>query len=244
MTQKNTEQIRTYYTKAKVVGTYNTRRFAGVGGDYINKSEIAAIIDTVSYANPTPHTVLDLGAGRGRLSLPLKKRGLTVYCLDSSHSMINALRRYFPKAQRLEQSVFDKLKSSMKYDLCTSLRFYDHFSLIDQQKILHNILPSLAKNSQIIFACLNSASWESWLGKMVSYGRYNYYYSHAEYLTMFKKLGLRGVLVQTKFFLPRGIFLYVQKIPGLTPLFMWVDRLLIALRPRSGALFVYLLSRS
>lgn len=245
MDKKQKEEIKDYYKKEKVVKSYDTRRFEGIGGKYINDNEVLPIISILKDLNLEKGlSVLDLGAGKGRLSIPLKKLGCEVYCLDSSQEMVKHLGKDFPKKQILLQSIFDSIETNEKFDVITSLRFFDHFDIKDQRKILKNVLKRLKKGGYIIYASLNKNSLEGFLSKFFSYGRVNFYYSDEEYRRLFKSLGLKIISREGSFFLPRGAFLFLQKIPICTQVFKFLDKFLIGIFGKLGALYVYLVAES
>jgi SAM-dependent methyltransferase len=69
-------------------------RFADVYDDwYQDVSDVEATVDhVVAVAAPRGGRVLELGAGSGRLAVPLARRGLDVWAVDASAAMIERLR--------------------------------------------------------------------------------------------------------------------------------------------------------
>ncbi len=69
-------------------------RFADVYDDwYQDVSDVEATVDHVAaVAAPRGGRVLELGAGSGRLAVPLARRGLDVWAVDASVAMIERLR--------------------------------------------------------------------------------------------------------------------------------------------------------
>jgi SAM-dependent methyltransferase len=62
-------------------------------GWYQDVTDVAATVERVAaLAGDPPGPVLELGAGSGRLALPLAARGLEVWALDASPAMIERLR--------------------------------------------------------------------------------------------------------------------------------------------------------
>lgn len=243
MPKKTKNQIFEYYSRSNVVTTYDDRRFSGPGGNRINQTEVGEVVKAIDRVGLKKNSILDLGAGRGRLSLPLKKSGYEVFCLDSSQDMIKVLKKNFSKDHLLTQSIFDPIKLTRKVNIISSLRFFDHFSLSDQKKILQNIDKKLSKDGYIIFACLNKNSLESKVARFFPYSRYNYFYSDHDYRKMFKGVKFEVLSRKSCFFFPRGSFLYAQKMPGVFSLVNVLDYLLIKLFPGAGAYFVYTLHR-
>ena len=149
MKRKNKKEIQKYYQINDVASTYDDRRFVGKGGEYINSTEVKTTLNIMKKClRVDSPKILDLGSGRGRLSIPLKKAGYNTYCLDSSVSMLSFLTKEFGREHIYIQSVFDKLPSNNKFDGVTSLRFFDHFDEADQIKILINVSKSLKKDGK------------------------------------------------------------------------------------------------
>lgn len=69
-------------------------RFADVYDDwYHDVSDVASTVARVAaLARPRGGRVLELGAGSGRLAIPLAERGLDVWAVDASAAMIDRLR--------------------------------------------------------------------------------------------------------------------------------------------------------
>ncbi len=244
MQRKNYKQISAYYQRQMVAQSYDKRRFHGIGGEYVNRSEINAVLTAVKINLPTNSPrILDLGAGRGRLSIPLKSAGYRVSCLDASHSMLQFLNKDFKRSNVYIQSVFDPIITKDKYAGITSLRFFDHFNSKDQRKIIANTSKHLDRNGLYFLVVLNSSSLEYLASFLYPYGRYNYYYSHLDYLKMASSLNLNVKSTASAFFLPRGLFLHTNKLPFLQRILISLDQWLTKLLPQFGAMRIYILSK-
>ena len=245
MHKKSINNIRGYYSKKEVVRDYNSRRFRGFGGKYIEQIEVDSNLGLlITHLKPHPSIkILDIGAGRGRLSLPLSKQGYQVYCLDSSLEMVKILRKIFPGRSVFLQSAFKPIKTSIKFDAIVALRFFDHYRISDQKELLSNFYNNLKKGGYIVFCVLNKNSSEYLMSKYLYFGKVNFYYSDSEYRKMLESLSLRIVDFESKFFLPRGIFLYSQSIPFLATFLMRLDYWLNKLMPRQSALLIFLLRK-
>ncbi len=240
--KKNAKQIGSYYEKKDVVETYNRRRFAGKGGSYISRQEIEPALELLSDTLEPNAFVLDVGAGRGRLSLPLKKKGFTVFCLDLSTEMLTYLSKYIPKQRLINQSVFEPIKSKNKFDAITGLRFFDHFTYDDQLKIIKNLKKKLKKNGSMVVIALNKHSLESAISGLFPYGRYNYFYSDQEYNRLFKKAGFKVIARQSSIFIPRGLFLKLSRYSAVISLLTVIDQLLKKTFPQLCAVYYYRIS--
>lgn len=245
MAKKNASEIKTLYSGKRVVKEYNQRRFRGFGGKYIQANEVDSNLRLlISYLEPrSSKKILDVGAGRGRLSLSLSRNGYEVYCLDSSSEMVDILKKIFPKRNVYLQSAFEPIRTSIKFDAITALRFFDHFSVADQKKILSNVNKNLKKGGYIVFCALNKNSAEYLLSKVLYFGKVNFYFTYSQYKKMFESLGLNIVEFKSKFFIPRGVFLYLQDIPFVTTFLIRLDFWLNKLMPRQSALMIFLLRK-
>lgn len=240
MSKKSNKQIKSYYIDKKVVETYDDRRFSGLGGFYISMNEYTPILEMITKKNVN---VLDIGAGRGRLSIPLLNAGHQVYCLDSSQTMVDHLSQYFPINNIKKQSVFDPISFKTKFDLITSLRFFDHFSLSDQKMIILNLSNNLKNDGRIIIPTLNKNSSEGILAKLFPYGRYNYFYTYSEYKKLFDSLDFEIVDFKSKFFLPRGIFLKMNKNMTLLSILFFFESIFSKLFPKINSYYYFVITK-
>lgn len=232
--KKNSSDISAYYKKKSVVSGYDTRRFSGDGGNYINLQEILPIIERVKTTGHDGLEVLELGAGRGRLTKHLLNSSLSVTCLEFSEAMVSILSQKFDQVQILHQSAFDTLKVSKKFEIITALRFFEHFSLEDQEKIIRNLVPSLTDSGRIIIPTMNPYSLEYVFSMIFPYGRYNYFYTRNEYRQLAEKVGFEESNYQTAFFIPRGIFIKVSSIKIVVSILIFIDKLFLQMFPNWG----------
>lgn len=244
MKRKNKKEIQKYYQINNVASTYDDRRFVGKGGEYINSTEVKTTLNIMKKClRVDSPKILDLGSGRGRLSIPLKKAGYNTYCLDSSVSMLSFLTKEFGREHIYIQSVFDKLASNNKFDGVTSLRFFDHFDEADQIKILINVSKSLKKDGKFFLSGLSSSSLEYLVSFLYPYGRYNYYLPPSAYSKIFAKAGLRLTTYDSAFFIPRGVFLHTNNYPKLQSILVAIDSFMIRLLPSLGAMKIFALEK-
>ncbi len=243
MSKADLIEIKKHYSEGGVVKEYNRIRFGGIGGRYINDNEISPNITLLksTFKNPSKIKVLDIGAGRGRLSHPVKKLGFDVYCLDSSKEMVKVLRKVISRKNIFIQSAFERIKSQDKFNVVTAMRFFDHFKLSDQKKILLNVKKNISKNGYVLFSALNAQGMESLVSSLFYFGKVNFYYPHSDYEKMFKDCGFKVVAREDKFFFPRGVFLRLQNISFLVKPVIFLDILLSKVFKSSCSYFVYLL---
>lgn len=244
MKRKNKKEIQKYYQINNVASTYDDRRFIGKGGEYINTTEVSTTLNIMKkILRVDSPRILDLGSGRGRLSIPLKIAGYDTYCLDSSLSMLSFLAKEFHRDHIYIQSVFDKLPAGKKFDGITSLRFFDHFDEADQIKLLKNVSKSLKKDGKFFVSGLSSSSLEYLVSFLFPYGRYNYYLSTSVYNKIFEKAGLKFITYESSFFIPRGVFLHTNNYPKLQRILISIDTFMIRLLPPLGAMKIFVLEK-
>lgn len=237
MNKNDKKEILEFYTKDLTVKVYDKKRFSGKGGQFVNSIERGSIVKFIEKSK----SILELGPGTGRLTVLLSRNSPLLFALDSSKEMLKILKNKLKKISIINQSVFDKIKLTQKVDVVTGLRFFDHFSLNDQHKILKNILPNLKKNGYIIYSSLNSSSLESVLSVFFYFSKTNYFYSFDEYEKLFKKLNLYIVTSKTYFILPRGIFLRAKKNDVFYKFIVSIESLLNKIFKHNGALFTFVL---
>lgn len=245
MNKANVNEIKDFYSQGEVVKSYDITRFGGLGGRYINDSEVNPNIELLKerFGENKKIKVLDLGAGRGRLSGPIKKSGFDIYCLDSSNEMVKYLKKTVSAKNIFIQSAFDKVKTPTRFDAITALRFFDHFKLNDQKKILLNVKKSMKKNGVVVFSALNKNGIESLLSRFFYFGKVNYFYSDEDFRKMFASCGFNVLSRKQKFFFPRGVFLKTQKNYFIGRASISFDSFLSKVFPNSCSYFVYLLER-
>ncbi len=237
MSKKKPLQISNYYKKQDVVESYDTRRFSGIGGKYINTTEVTSLMAACP-SNTSHKTVLDVGAGRGRATIHLKEEKYLVSCLEFSEEMAAVLKNTVKPKKIFKQSVFTPLPKNEKFDVITSLRFFDHFDIKNQHTILSLLVKNLEPKGVLVLTLLNKNSLEGILSSFFPYGRYNFYYHSNEYNLLFKKLGLKQIAKTEAFFIPRGFFLALQNIPGIANILIGLDKFLTSLFPSLTALQV------
>ena len=241
MIKSSVPKFESYYTKRRVVASYEEKRFKGFGGKYVDENETGLIVEMTKSYDREGRRVLDVGAGKGRLAMALRKVGFDVFCLDSSPEMIKILKKYFSNDRIFLQSAFDPININFKFDSITSLRFFDHLELENQKKVLENLVGYLEKRGFLTYSALNKCSLEALLSKYLSYGKQNYFYGDNDFRKVFKNLGLRVRLARGRFFLPRGVFLHLTKIPYLLQILILLDRSLSTIFPKFNSYLVYLL---
>jgi 2-polyprenyl-3-methyl-5-hydroxy-6-metoxy-1,4-benzoquinol methylase len=245
MSKVSAKEIKRIYSLSSVVDNYDRLRFSGIGGKYINYLELNSHISLIKKAlhSRKGAKVLDIGAGRGRLTKHLVGLGYNVYCLDSSTRMVRQLAKILPKENIFLHSAFDKLRVPFKFDLVTSLRFFDHFDIEDQKKIILNFRNNLNDDGLFVFSALNKNSLEFLFSKIFYFGKVNFYYADEEYRKMFNQCDFSVIDFLPVFFIPRGIFLRFSFSSFLVWILIYLDLFLRIFFGRYSCLYVYLLKK-
>lgn len=235
--KKTTKEILNFYQDKTVVKVYDNERFSGFGGNYLDSVETSSIERYINKGE-----VLELGPGTGRLTFILKnKEGVILTCLDSSLEMLKLLKKKVKITNVINQSIFEKIKINKKFDYITALRFFDHFSINDQDKILKNIIPRLKKNGKIIYSALNKNSTESFLSTFFYFSKTNYFYSFDEYKRIFSRNKLKIVSCTSNFMIPRGVFLRFKNNNIMFKLLKLVEKISLSIFDKYGSLYTFVL---
>lgn len=235
--KKSTKEILRFYQDKDVVKIYDNERFSGYGGKYLNSVETKSISKHVKDGS-----VLELGPGTGRLTVVMKNnKSIELTCLDSSLEMLKLLKKKVKVNSIINQSIFDKIKVSKKFDYITALRFFDHFSISDQDKILKNILPKLKSKGKIVYSSLNRNSSESWLSSLFYFSKTNYFYNFDEYNKLFKKNNLNIVTYSSSFIVPRGVYLRFRSNSIAFRMIRLFDEKMSSILVKNGSLYTFVL---
>ena len=82
------------YQQGSYAGRYDEEKFGGAFGRYLREQEVKTYL---AWVPADARTVLDVGAGTGKLALPLAARGHAVTALDASEAMLEVARRQAEK---------------------------------------------------------------------------------------------------------------------------------------------------
>lgn len=118
---------RDYYSEPDVALDYDRWRFAGPGGQYVDRSERHAVLELLRDLPPSAR-ILDLPTGTGRVAEALADAGWSVVVADASLPMLALTAR---RVSSLRGSVaLDATATSFRsgsFDAVLSVRFYFHF---------------------------------------------------------------------------------------------------------------------
>lgn len=121
---------------------------------FAESNDIAFFIELAQHAK----SVLDIGAGTGRVAIPLTEEGLEVYCVEQSPAMIDvfvAKVAQFPEAEekislvRDNAAMFDLRRT---FDLVIMADVFDHFRTDKvRYKVFQNIHRHLKRDGVLVF---------------------------------------------------------------------------------------------
>lgn len=124
-TIKSSLRKRQFYAQPQVASAYETLRFGGASGAWVNAREINLVLAFL----PAAGRVLDLGCGTGRLANALAPRQ-SVFGVDTSNAMLaQARERTGPVFAQAD--AFTLPFADAAFDAVTALRFAFHFESLD-----------------------------------------------------------------------------------------------------------------
>jgi ubiquinone/menaquinone biosynthesis C-methylase UbiE len=129
-------------------------RWADVYDDwYRREGDVEATVERVVAIAGEGARVLELGAGTGRLAIPLAQRGLHVVALDASAAMLDRLRAK-PSGDAVETVVGDMADVAVDGSFALALvAFNTFFNLTtqdDQQRCLRNVARALDSGGALL----------------------------------------------------------------------------------------------
>ena len=102
--------------------------------------------------------VLDIGAGTGRIAIPLAKRSLKVYCVEPSKSMLEVFKRKLEKLHELKSKLkiieadATNFRIDKEFNYAYMSGVFDHFLTKEQRlEALRNIRNHLARDGILVF---------------------------------------------------------------------------------------------
>lgn len=154
--------IKAYYAKrVKYYDMINAFKFRETD------EELRFFKRTLKKYNKTVRTILDVGCGTGRHSIPLSEMGFKVVGIDSSKEMLDVARKKIKKSNkniRLEMADLRTYESRSKFDcvLCADASlaiFIEKGALV---KALKNINKNLKESGIFFYDVWNYAEYKDW----------------------------------------------------------------------------------
>ena len=90
-------------------------------------------VETISSLHPAPAAVLDVGAGTGRLSIPLAESGYSVTAVDPSRAMLDQLTHRSPGEVKTHVSAIETFAIDEQFDLAVCVFTVSSYWLTEAQ---------------------------------------------------------------------------------------------------------------
>lgn len=161
---KMTENSKEYYSKAEVAKKYDENRFSTRGGKMFDAFERGVVVSNLP-KNPENVKVLDAGAGTGRFTIEIAKRGFNVVACDYSLEMLDIIKSKI-KELHLEHYVTlskqDITKLTFKddeFDFICCIRVFVNLDTKENiVKVLRELVRVCKPKGIIVFDIVNSKS--------------------------------------------------------------------------------------
>lgn len=225
---KTRSSIKDFYKSNLVVDNYILRRFKGTGGEFVNHTEIGLMLQNFP-SNLSDKTIMDLGAGTGRLTLEiLKLKPKQIIAVDPSKEMLSRLHKIKNKFFMVILGKAEKLPfKNEEFDIITSLRLFEHLESKTFVRSINEISRVLKPNGLLIINTVNKLSLEGLFIRIFGYSSspvfptYNPEIVQIIKNTRFHPYKKNGYA----FVLPRGLFLH--SYTPVAKLLIFLEKLLI-----------------
>lgn len=217
-----------YYKESKIANSYFRRRFSGRGGEYINKVELAMMVEGLP-KDLKKITILDLGTGTSRLTLRLLDLGVgSVIAVDPSEQMLSFLKETKDKRLKVHVGSAEKIPiPDAQCDAVVALRLFEHFDEVNIKRFFIEINRVLKSKGLLIFNTVNSHSLEALLIKLSGYSSSKVYpISKLRMKNILKSRGFEQFKnTRDVFIVPRGFFMH---LPIFVKILEFMDKILLA----------------
>ena len=187
------------YSKNSIVESYNSWRFGGKSGKYVNKKEIDTVAKLIH--GEDLNNILDIACGTGRVTKELIKFSGNVTGLDYSKGMLKIAKKNINFLVRGD--VFELPFKSNSFSGVIITRFFQHYANLET--ILKEIKRIVKQDGFIIFDVLK---WSPRNVIMTEAGKV-YRHNKKEIITVAKKLGLKVNVMKAQFLFSPGIYRFI-----------------------------------
>jgi len=118
-------------------------------------------VETITSLKPAPADVLDVGAGTGRLSIPLAKSGYSVTAVDPSEAMLDQLTQRLPGKVSTHVSLIENFAINQQFHIAVCVFTVSSYWLSEQQlqASLQAIYDHLVPGGSLIIDRTNEAAF-------------------------------------------------------------------------------------
>jgi SAM-dependent methyltransferase len=226
---------KTNYRSAELVRDYDRVRRIGEARDYVNDIELGYFIGWVErLAGPTA-TVIDFGAGTGKLALALAARGHKVTAFDQSPAMLGKLREKAAAAGlTVDTQEGDIMRDAPKgrFDVAVSSRVLMHVA--DPRRMLASMAAAADRGVVADVPRARSPNALQTLLRRLRGAEAYRCFDDAAFLRLLADVGLKPLDASALFNLPIGLHLAL----GREGLSRRLERLAAPLSPFASTLFV------
>jgi ubiquinone/menaquinone biosynthesis C-methylase UbiE len=164
MVVKLVESSKKYYSKIEVAKTYDKERFTTIGGKMFDAFEKKVIISSLP-KNPEGVKVLDAGAGSGRFTIEMAKRGFDVVSGDYSSAMLDAIKSkikalgFENRVTLSKEDVTNLTFNDEEFDFICCMRVFVNLDTIENEvKALKELVRVCKPGGTVVFDIVNPKS--------------------------------------------------------------------------------------
>jgi len=153
-----------YYSRNEVAQNYDSERFLTPGGQMFDLFEKSVVLSYLPHS-PKGVKVLDAGAGSGRFTIEIAKKGFDIVSCDYSEAMLGIIRsklqtlnltnRVLLSRQDITHMTFD----DNEFDYICSLRVMVNLDTVENEvKALHELVRVCRPGGTVVVEFVNSLS--------------------------------------------------------------------------------------
>jgi ubiquinone/menaquinone biosynthesis C-methylase UbiE len=153
-----------YYGRNEVAQNYDSERFSTPGGRMFDLFEKSVVLSYLPQ-NPKGVKVLDAGAGSGRFTIEMAKKGFDIVACDYSEAMLEVIGSKIKALKMTNKVILSKQDitkmtfNDNEFDYICSLRVMVNLDTIENEvKALHELVRVCKPGGKVIVEFVNSLS--------------------------------------------------------------------------------------